>query len=247
MVKACLNGSRLPGEHPALPVTPAQIARDAAAVVAAGAEALHVHPKDDAGVDTLGPAAVATVLEAVREAAPGTPVGVTTGAWTLPDPGERVAAIRSWTVLPDFASVNWHEPGAREVAEALFDHGVGVEAGLWYPAAVALWRSWPDRGRCLRVLLEVVDDHPAEKAIVEAGRLVTTLGDHGAGTAVLLHGEGTSCWPVLGEAVRRGLDVRVGLEDALVLPDGSPAKSNAQLVTTARAMISRSPLGSRRI
>lgn len=35
-------------------------------------------------------------------------------------------------MLPDFASVNWHEDGADEVAAALLEIGVGVEAGLWH-------------------------------------------------------------------------------------------------------------------
>lgn len=237
ILKACLNGARHPGEHPALPVSPAAIAADAARAVGAGADALHVHPKDDRGVDTLDPVAVASVLDAVREAAPGTPVGVTTGAWAVPDPRERVAVIDRWTVLPDFASVNWHEPGAQDVAEALLDRGVGVEAGLWRPAAVESWRGWVHRDRCLRVLLEVVVDLPPERAVAVAGRLVAALGEVPGETSVLLHGEGTSSWPVLAEAVRRGLDVRTGLEDVLVLPDGRPAQDNAQLVATVRRLL----------
>ncbi|MGZ6807117.1 MAG: 3-keto-5-aminohexanoate cleavage protein [Mycobacteriaceae bacterium] len=142
-------------------------------------------------------------------------------------------------MLPDFASVNWHEPGAQDVAEALLDRGVGVEAGLWQPAAVGSWRRWCRRDRCLRVLLEVVADHPSEQAVAVAGRLVAALGDVTGETSVLLHGEGTSSWPVLAEAVRRGLDVRIGLEDVLVLRDGSPAESNAQLVVTARGLLDR--------
>ena len=105
MLKACLNGWRSPSEHPALPTTPAAIAKDAAAVVAAGADALHVHPKGDDGADTLEPQMVAEVVAAVRAAVPGIPVGVTTGAWTAHDPGVRLGLISQWTVLPDFASV----------------------------------------------------------------------------------------------------------------------------------------------
>ena len=80
-LKACLNGARSPAEHPALPVTPEALARDAAAVAAAGAAAVHLHVKDAGGTDTLDGAALAVVLTAVREAAPGLPIGVTTGAW----------------------------------------------------------------------------------------------------------------------------------------------------------------------
>ena len=37
MLQACLNGSRAAGEHPALPLTPEQLAADARACVDAGA------------------------------------------------------------------------------------------------------------------------------------------------------------------------------------------------------------------
>ena len=234
LLKACLNGPRRPADHPALPVTPAELAAAAAAAVAAGAGALHVHPKDHTGADTLDGAAVAAALDAVRAATPGTPVGVTTGAWAARDPAARRAAVRGWQVLPDFASVNWHEDGSTELAADLLDRGVGVEAGLWTPAAVRSWLAWPDRGRCLRVLLEVMDGAP--DPVTAAAALVDTLGTD-PGVPILLHGEGTAAWPVLREAGRRGLDTRIGLEDTLVLPDGSPAPDNAALVTAALALL----------
>jgi uncharacterized protein (DUF849 family) len=226
LLKACVNGPRTPGEHPALPVTPAEIAAAAAAAVAAGAGAVHVHPKDAAGADTLDPSVVAAVVSAVRAAAPGTPVGVTTGAWASTDRG---AAVRGWTVLPDFASVNWHEPGSESLASDLLARGLGVEAGLWTPAAVAAWLAWPSRSRTLRVLLEVMGDAS------EAGPLVDALGP--VDVPVLLHGEGAAAWPVLRDAGRRGLDTRIGLEDTLTLPDGTPAPDNAALVTAALALL----------
>ena len=235
-LKACLNGPRLPSEHPALPVTPAAIAADAAAAVAAGADALHIHPKDAAGRDTLEPDVVAAVLEAVRAAVPGVPVGLTTGAWAALGPGERVDLVRRWAVRPDFASVNWHEAGSPELAETLLGIGVGVEPGLWQPEAVAAWRSWPHRRRCVRILLEITEDLPPDDAVAAAGVLMASLGPDTDGIPVLLHGEGTSAWPVFEVAAREGLQARIGLEDALVLPDGSPAPGNAGLVTAARAL-----------
>lgn len=154
-LKACLNGARHPAEHPALPVTPAALAADAAAVLAVGADAVHLHVKDAEGIDTLNGDALAAVLVAVRGTAPSLPVGVTTGAWSVPDPAERVAAVRRWTALPDFASVNWHEPGAEQVATTLLERDVGVEAGLWHVDAVDAWLASPNRDRCARVLLEL--------------------------------------------------------------------------------------------
>jgi uncharacterized protein (DUF849 family) len=49
----------------------------------------------------------------------------------------------------------------------------------------------------------------------------------------LQHGEGELTWILIEDAVRRGLDTRVGLEDTLYLPDGSRAQNNAALVTAA--------------
>jgi len=132
--------------------------------------------------------------------------------------------------------VNWHEPGAAELATELLEHGVGVVAGLWTSLAVKSWRDWPRRGDCLRVLLEVVDDLTAADAVAAAGRLVAALGP-APEVPVLLHGEGRSAWPVLEEAVHRGMDVRIGLEDVVWLPDGGLAADNAELVAAARRLI----------
>ena len=239
-LKACLNGARRPSEHPALPVTPAALAADAAAVLAVGADAVHLHVKDAEGIDTLNGGALAAVLVTVRATVPSLPVGVTTGAWSMPDPAQRVAAVRGCTALPDFASVNWHEPGAEQVATALLERGVGVEAGLWHADAVDAWLASPHRDRCLRVLLELADGLDQAATDDEADQLLQAIGAGGTHLPVLLHGKGSSCWPALYQACQRGLAVRIGLEDVLELPDGSPASDNAALVTAARALLPRS-------
>jgi uncharacterized protein (DUF849 family) len=53
---------------------------------------------------------------------------------------------------------------------------------------------------------------------------------------MLLHGEGSATWAALSEAVRRGLATRIGLEDVLVHPDGTPAQDTADLVRSAIAL-----------
>ena len=52
-IKACLNGGRGRDEHPAVPVTPAELAAEAAAAVSAGAEAVHLHPRSGGGAESL--------------------------------------------------------------------------------------------------------------------------------------------------------------------------------------------------
>ncbi|MEU5670084.1 3-keto-5-aminohexanoate cleavage protein [Micromonospora sp. NPDC047753] len=230
MLKACLNGGHGREAHPAVPLTAAELAADAARCAALGVAAVHVHPRDEAGAESLRPAVIAGALTAIRAARPGLPVGVSTGAWISPDPAARVAAVRAWPVLPDFASVNAHEPGAEAVAAALHERGVLVEAGLWTLDAVAAYRRW--RVPAGRVLVECMAEDVAV-ALADASRILAAL-PVGA-PSVLLHGEGPATWPVLAEAVRRGLDTRIGLEDTLCLPDGSPAGGNAALVVAAVA------------
>ncbi|MDL2080672.1 3-keto-5-aminohexanoate cleavage protein [Streptomyces sp. GXMU-J15] len=234
MMQVCLNGSRSAADGAMIPLSPQALAESAAEAVAAGATDVHVHPRTPCGRESLSPRVVAATLEAVR-ARVDVPVGVTTGAWVEPDPDARVARIRSWTVLPDHASVNWHEPGAEEVAAALVERGVGVEAGIWSGTeGAARFARSPLGGRVLRVLAEVTETGPgtAERT---ARELLGSLGD-AFGRPVLLHGEDGGAWPVLRLARRLGLATRVGLEDVLVLPDGERARSNAQLVTAALAV-----------
>jgi uncharacterized protein (DUF849 family) len=169
-------------------------------------------------------------------------VGVTTGAWAAPDPADRLAAVAAWTAPPDFASVNWHEPGAEDVAALLVDRGVGVEAGLWHVEAVESWQRWPDRDRCLRVLLELPSGLDEAATAEAADALLTGMGAGpggrtGSGVPVLLHGAGSSAWPAVWHASRRRVPTRIGLEDTLELPDASPAPGDAALVRTGLAVL----------
>lgn len=153
--------------------------------------------------------------------------------------------MRGWSrhgALPDTASVNAHEDGAEQVADALLSAGVGVEAGLWTVAAARAWRRSTWRTRCVRVLVELPDEPDPERLRAQAAELLALVGRD---VPVLLHGEGASAWPALLLARQWGLATRTGLEDVLVLPDGSPAAGNAALVRAARELLER-PLPDRR-
>ena len=149
-LQACLNGPRRPAAGLRLPVTPAELSAAAVAAVDAGADGLHLHPKDATGGKMLEPAAVGAAVGAVRRALPGVQVGVTTGAWAVPDAAHRARLVAAWRDLddrPHVASVNWHEDGAPELAALLLASGIGVEAGLWTPPAARAFRAWPRAGR----------------------------------------------------------------------------------------------------
>ncbi len=91
-LQAALNGDRTKDEHAAVPVSVEELARDAAACVAAGARAIHLHPRDPEGRETLEAGVVDEVVRevrgAVRCARPPPPMAVrydrTLGAHRLP-------------------------------------------------------------------------------------------------------------------------------------------------------------------
>lgn len=238
-MKAALNGNRAPGAHPDLPVSPTGLAAASEASVRAGAGALQLHVRNPAGGESLVPEDVARAITAVRVAVPRTPIGVSSGAWIVPDSAERHALVASWKVLPDFVSVNFHEEGAEGLAALLLERGVGVEAGLCDATAAARWTVSGLAGHCLRVLIE-----PEEADLAAA--LGTIAEIEGALDAArvpiprLLHGTGPTAWGLIEEAARRGYDTRIGLEDTFELPDGRVAAGNAFLVAEAVRLFSRS-------
>jgi uncharacterized protein (DUF849 family) len=226
-VKACLNGGRSRDEHPAMPQSAAELASDAVAVRAAGAFAVHVHPRDARGVQTLDAKSCDAAVAAIRSAAAGVAVGLSTAAEIDPDFFARAAAIRSWRERPDFVSVNLSELGWAGLVRAALHAGIGVEAGLSTPAdAEELARS-PFTHQIVRALVEVQGKAADARAI---SALIAPE------VPQLWHGYGKPTWDVLKAAAAAGFDVRVGLEDVLVLPDGSPAASNAELVAAAVAL-----------
>ncbi|XRQ03388.1 3-keto-5-aminohexanoate cleavage protein [Actinomadura welshii] len=240
MLQVCPNGSRAEG----VPVSPEEIAAAVRAAADVGAQDAHLHPRDGAGADTLDAFHVAAAVSAVRASTPAIGVGVATGAGagagtgagTGAGAGERAALIRSWTVVPDHASVGFHEKGAELLAEALFERGVAVEAGIVSGTdAAERFLRWPHAHHVLRILAEVTDTDPGT-ATGTAKALLHELGTR-HGRPVLLHGEEGGTWPVLRLAGRLNLDARIGLEDTLALPDGAPAADNAVLVQTARVLL----------
>lgn len=228
-VKACLNGGRTRAEHAAVPLAPAELAGDAVAVRAAGAFAVHLHPRGRDGSPTLDAKACDAAVAAIRAAAPRLPVGLSTSAAIDPDPFARAAAIAAWRHRPDFVSVNLSETGWAGIARAARHAGVAVEAGLATPADADELRRSPFAHQIIRALVEVDGGAEDARAIAE---LIPN------GVSQLWHGSGERTWEVISAAAAAGIDVRVGLEDVLVLPDGRTAADNAELVAAAAALIS---------
>jgi uncharacterized protein (DUF849 family) len=235
LLKAAINGRRSRNEHPAIPINPSQQAEQAAIAVKAGAGAIHVHPRDKNGHESLASDDVSAALHAIRGQCSTTPVGISTGAWMVPDLGTRIALIEGWDVLPDFASVNFHETGALEVFRALADHGIAVEAGIWNLDAARFFCQSGLASRCLRILIEPAQEPGNAK--VRLNEIEGVL--QGIECPRLLHGFEVFAWEFIALAAGRGYDTRIGFEDTLLLPEGNCPKGNGELVTAAREIIAR--------
>jgi uncharacterized protein (DUF849 family) len=209
---------------------------DARACVAAGAGAVHLHPRDQDGVERLDAATVDSVVEQVRSAC-RVEVGVSTGAWIEPDLPRRLELIRAWK-RPDYASVNVSEPGAQRVMHALLEVGIGVEAGVWTVQDAVAFSGFDLRGQLTRILVEPVEVSAAN-AVPLVRSIHEALDRFDQSMPRLQHGDGEATWVLIDDAIRNGYDTRVGLEDTLYGPDGKRVSGNRALVEAASNLIAQ--------
>lgn len=234
MLQACLNGGRTRDFHAATPFSPDELAADARAVIAAGADELHIHVRSSDGKESLHPDDVTATLAAVRTTVPGVSVGLSTGWWIPPKGRARQDHIRAWTALPDYVSINLIEEDSSEVIALALAKGIGVEAGIWSVADAEKFIANPNAHACLRVLIEINEEDLAAGMTAARG-IIGVLDRAGIHLPRLLHGRDATMWPLYAEALRRSLDGRIGLEDGKHLPSGIETDSNAALVRAARA------------
>jgi uncharacterized protein (DUF849 family) len=187
-------------------------------------------------LESLRPDDVERCILACRATVSTLPLGVSTGAWIVPNLSAHLTFLQAWRTQPDFASVNFDEEGAEDVAQLLHARGVGIELGLSSPidAERALAGGWDKR--CIRILLEPGETEVA-LALANVEAIERILDEAHISAPRLLHGSGETAWPLLTEAVRRGYQCRIGFEDTLYLPTGELAAHNAQIVRAARTLM----------
>jgi uncharacterized protein (DUF849 family) len=232
LLGAALNGR----EHPANPRTPDEIAAEARAAVAAGAQVLHFHAYDDSGAQTLAPEPCGAAVRAVRVACPGVPISLTTSAAIEPDPDLRHELVAGWIEPPDLVTANQGEPGIVALCDLLLDRGVEIEAGLLRAADAEAFVASGLAPRCVRVLVEPLDPD-ADRAVEHAAEIERIVAEAGIALEQMHHGDGIASWAVNERALRRGHGIRSGLEDTAVLRDGRIAANNAELIRAAAYLL----------
>jgi len=232
-LQAALNGDRI---HPAAPRNPSALAEAARAAVDAGAQSVHVHAFDDAGRETLDGTACAKALRAIRSLCPEAPISLTTSAAIVGDPTERFRIVEAWKEMPDLVTANQGEAGIVELCELLLSRGVGIEAGLLSTDDARAFVVSGLAGRCRRVLIEPLDVDP-DAAVQHAAKMEDIVMSAGITLEQVHHGYDIACWAVNQRALDRGYGIRTGLEDLTLLPDGTQARDNADLVAAAARLI----------
>jgi uncharacterized protein (DUF849 family) len=237
MIQCALNGGHSRDDHPQVPVSLEQIVADAVACRAAGAPSVHLHPRrPDDGEQTLEATPHGAVVAAIRRAVPGLEISCSTAEEIdLGGAPDRIAAIRAWTDPPDLVSLNLAEAGAVELGHALLERGIGLEAGLFTVDDADRLLGAPWATSVHRVLVETIFEHDDAAAVTLARAIDARVAP--LDRPRLWHGDDRATWAVVDAGLAAGVDVRVGLEDALVGRDGGRAPRNAEQVadTVARS------------
>jgi 3-keto-5-aminohexanoate cleavage enzyme len=274
VIEVALNGGRGVTEHSAVPLTTTDIAAEAARCFDAGATVAHIHARTIEGAASLDPAWYADAARRIRAAAPGMLISITTlrpAGFTVDTVIETLQTLSMESALPDLISVNlghtvlWdrelrrtvHFPNDFEdvirLLELSAQLGVVPELGVMDIGFISNAVLLRDEGLIPTnpwFLLEL--DSPgfgqglqvAPSTRVNYDFLSLTLADQFPEARWAAHGFDVSTYPVLERALAHGAHVRVGLEDAIVLPDGSPGDGNVDQVrwaVTAANILGRRP------
>jgi uncharacterized protein (DUF849 family) len=238
------NGARkTKADHPALPLTADEIARDAAACHAAGAALIHLHVRDKAGKHLLDAEAFRAATAAIRrEAGDDLIVQITTESVGIYLPGYQMAMVRE--ARPEACSVAIREivpgPPAEREAAAFFAwmarERVTPQFVLYTADEVRRFADLRQRGivpDTAPFVLYVLGRYSANQTsdpLDLAPFLAAAPRDWHWAVCAFGAKEGT----VALTAAVLGGHSRVGFENNLRLGDGSVAPGNAALVEQAR-------------
>ncbi|WP_065334316.1 BKACE family enzyme [Tritonibacter mobilis] len=231
------NGARRgKGDHLALPLTAEELAATAKACHQLGAQALHMHVRDDEGVHSLDAGRYRDAIAAVTECAPAMHIQITTESAGLFDVPAQLACLEA--LRPAAASVSVREM-ARDAALAARAYAVCAEAGtqvqhiLYTPACVAQLQAWYADGTVPQEMRDVIlvlgqyaTGQPAAPAMLpEFLALIAPLALRWSLCAF-----GPQEHACLLAAVKAGGQVRIGFENSLGPEDGAPWADNAASV-----------------
>lgn len=225
-------------QQPNLPLTPREIARDAAECAAAGASIYHLHVRGGAGLPTMEVGAYRAAMEAIAGET-NLIVQLSSGGAAGDDEVIRIAPLE---LRPEMASlttgsVNFGEevfwnplPLVTRFYKRMRELGIVPEFEIFEPGMIeAADRIYGEHGdghhRHYNFVLGVPGGMPAWPDAVDFLASHLPPGSSWSSTGI-----GRAHLPVATAAISRGGHVRTGFEDVRFFAPGELAESNAQLI-----------------
>ncbi len=238
LLKIALNGARPKIENENIPQAIEEIQKAVDQLFQLGYNVFHIHCYDKKGNESINPEDVLELITTVKKISSKIKIGISTGEWIEPDLTQRVKLIESWTVVPDFVSVNIIEDNVQEVTNALIKKGVTIEAGLSEKKAAEIFVNSNLKEYCERILIEP-EEEILEEALVTVSAIESILNQENNKVKILLHGFNSASWGLIREAKRREYDSIIGLEDTIYLENGVKVKNNLELIMAAEKIIKK--------
>ncbi len=245
------NGARrTKADHPRLPITIAETAREVARCADAGASAVHVHVRDAEGVHVLDADLYRDVTAAIaREAGTDIVVQATTEAVGRYSPQQQIAMVRD--LKPEAVSVGLREvlpsedlvPAAADFYAWCFAERIAVQHILYDLGDLHAFLEFVRRGvipgshwSVLYVLGRYTTNQESDPNTLRTFLDVMDTAEERHSTAWTIcafgRGETTSATA----AMAMGGHARVGFENSLWGPDGSLMSGNDAVVVRARSI-----------
>ena len=224
--------------NPHVPVTPAEIAADVDRCADAGACLFHVHARDHEQKPTLDPAVFREIALTIKRSAPDVILQISTGARAGKDWDARANPIRLLPEMGSFTTGSNNLPGIvyanapqfiEYLAKVFQETGVKpeievFETGMINNALFLQRKGLIDGPLHFDFVLGAPGAMPGS-----VKNLLFLTESIPPGSTWTIAGIGRAEIPLATAAIVMGGHVRVGLEDNLRMPDGSPA-SNPTLV-----------------
>lgn len=226
---------RMKPAHAALPITMDEIIHTAISCHASGADALHLHVRDDDGLHSLD---AGRYLETIAELAgllPDMPVQITTEAGGIFDVSAQLECLQA--VKPQWASISVREiDKSPDLADAVYgacaDNGTKVQHILYGADDVGLYMQRraegiirPEQADVIYVLGRYSTNQTSSPADLQPFLSTEHLAENWMVCAF-----GPDEHACLADAAQRGGTLRVGFENSITDKDGKTHANNAASV-----------------
>jgi len=251
-------------KHPALPVTPREIAESALEACSAGASVVHIHVRDPKTAEpSMSFELYEEAVQRIRESSDML-INLTTGAgarivpdnanpmglgpgttWSTPEKRtEHVVKLKPELCSLDVGSINFGPrvfanplPHVEEMAARIKKAGVRPELEVFDLGHMEIAKHLIEKG--------LVEGLPVFQLCLGIQWGIPATSKHMLSMREPLpsgaiwggFGVGSASFPMIAQSILLGGNVRVGFEDNFYLSSGTPAKSNAQLVEKTVAIL----------